>query len=318
VEVRLYAEDAYGGFLPQTGRVLAWRPAEGPGLRCDHGMHQGQAISPFYDPMIAKLVAHAPTRAEACRKLARALEDTVILGPTTNRHFLVTMLRHPAFIAGQATTSFIGKHFPTPVAPVAGTAHWSIAAALLWQQKASASRALLRGWRNSNPIASPMILGAGDQHHKLRLEMLDSDTVRVHTDGAVHEVALQPAEQISRVVGVDGVQRRVQCLFDGEALLLDVDALTLRFVDLTLAAPRAASEGGDGRLLAPMDGRVVGIRVAQGEPVSKGQVLVVLEAMKIQHQLKIGIDGTVSSVTVKEGDQVSGRTVLLTVDPSAP
>ncbi len=111
IEVRLYAEDAYAGFLPQTGRIDVWRPASGPGIRVDHGMKAGLAISPFYDPMIAKVIAHGGTREEARLRLIHALRKTVVLGPTTNRHFLIRLLEHPEFVAGRATTAFIGKHF---------------------------------------------------------------------------------------------------------------------------------------------------------------------------------------------------------------
>jgi geranyl-CoA carboxylase alpha subunit len=312
VEVRLYAEDAYAGFLPQTGRVLAWQPAGG--VRTDHGMRDGQAISPFYDPMIAKLIAHAPSRAEACRKLAAALEDTVVLGPTTNRHFLVAMLRHPAFLAGEATTSFIGTHFAAPQPPAPSAAHWAIAAALTWHHRANGTPDGFRGWRNSNPIAAPLVLATGNERRRLRLEPLSLDTVRVSGDGETHVVGIGARNGHWQRVAVDGLWRRVQCLVDGAALLVDMDALALRFEDRTLEPPKPAEAGGDGRLLAPMDGRVVAVRVAAGDQVEKGQTLVVLEAMKIQHQLKVGVAGTVRSIAVKEGDQVSTRAVLVTVE----
>src|SRR5215813_41749 len=115
IEVRLYAEDAYAGFLPQTGRIDVWRPASGPGVRVDHGMKDGLAISPFYDPMLAKVIAHGGTREEARTRLVRALRETIVLGLTTNRHFLIRLLEHPEFAAGRATTAFLGRHgFATP------------------------------------------------------------------------------------------------------------------------------------------------------------------------------------------------------------
>ena len=127
IEARLYAEDAYAGFLPQTGRVDVWRPATGAGIRVDHGMKDGLAISPFYDPMIAKLIAHGATREEARTRLVRALRETVVLGPTTNRHFLIRLLEHPEFAAGKATTAFIGKH-DFAAARHRATTHWQLAA----------------------------------------------------------------------------------------------------------------------------------------------------------------------------------------------
>src|SRR5262249_36813188 len=146
IEVRLYAEDAYGGFLPQTGRIEVWQPASGPGVRIDHGMADGLAISPFYDPMIAKVIASGASREEARLRLVKALRATVVLGPTTNRHFLIQLLEHPDFTAGRATTAFLSKHSFT--APELTDDHWKAAASLLWQQSAARYPATLRGWRN--------------------------------------------------------------------------------------------------------------------------------------------------------------------------
>ena len=282
IEVRLYAEDAYAGFLPQTGRVDVWRPASGPGVRIDHGMKDGFAISPFYDPMIAKIIAHGATREEARRRLIKALHDTVVLGPTTNRHFLIRLLEHPEFSAGQATTAFLGKH--TFAAPEVSERHWKLAASLLWRQSAERFPPTLRGWRNSNPEPTPVRLAVGD---KERL------------------IEVMPG-------GASGVP--VPFHVDGHDIVVDLDGMTVRFSDRTYAPPAAATAGSDGKLRAPMDGRIVAIKVAAGDIVARGQTLIVLEAMKIQHQLKAALDGKVEAVAVKEGQQVSNRTVLVTME----
>ena len=279
IEVRLYAEDAYAGFLPQTGRIDVWRPATGPGVRVDHGMKDGLAISPFYDPMIAKVIAHGATREEARRRLVRALRDTTVLGPTTNRHFLVRLLEHPEFVAGKATTSFIGKHsFP---APEVSERHWTLAATLLWRQSAERYPSDLRGWRNSNPEPTEIKLVVGETLRTLLLADGGKDSAPFHIDGG--------------------------------DIVVDLDAHTVRFHDRTYAPPASAAAGGDGKLRAPMDGRIVAIRVAAGDTVVRGQTLVVLEAMKIQHQLKAALDATIDSISVHEGQQVANRTVLVTL-----
>src|SRR5260370_19746996 len=205
IEVRLYAEDAYAGCLPQTGRVDGWRPAAAPGVRIDHGIKEGLAISPFYDPMIAKVIAHGATREEARARLMQALRDTVVLGPTTNRHFLIRLLEHPEFAAGKATTAFIGKHpFPTPVV---GDHHWQLAASLLWRQSAERYPANLRGWRNSNPEPTPIKLAVGE---------IERSTL------------LAPAD----------VSAETPPFFiDGRDLIVDLDALTVRFHDRTHLPP---------------------------------------------------------------------------------
>ena len=288
IEVRLYAEDAYADFLPQTGRIDVWRPASGPGVRVDHGMKNGLAISPYYDPMIAKVIAHGATREEARTRLIRALRETVVLGPTTNRHFLIRLLEHPEFAAGAATTAFIGKHaFP---GPEVSEHHWKLAASLLWRQSAERYPPALRGWRNSNPEPTPIRLAAGSEERTIKVMPEDAlgDSVPFHVDG--------------------------------DDIVVDLDALTVRFTDRTYAPPTAAAAGSDGRLRAPMDGRIVAIKVAPGDTVARGQTLIVLEAMKIQHQLKAALDARVESIAVQEGQQVSNRTVLVTmaVDAAAP
>ncbi len=279
IEVRLYAEDAYNGFLPQAGRVDVWRPASGVGVRFDYGVTDGSTISPFYDPMIAKVIAHGATREEARTRLVRALRETVILGPTTNRHFLIRLLEHPDFAAGKATTAFLTKHaFPAP--PISD-AHWDTAARLLWRASAERYPAPLRGWRNSNPEPTPIRLAAGG------------------------------TERLLQVTTGDGVNALFH--IDGNDVIVDLDALTVRFTDKTYAPPATAAAGSDGKLRAPMDGRIVAIKVAAGDTVARGQTLVVLEAMKIQHQLKAVLDARIESISVQEGQQVANRTVLITM-----
>jgi geranyl-CoA carboxylase alpha subunit len=111
IEVRLYAEDPGANFLPQTGKVLRWQPANIPGVRIDHGMREAGEVSPHYDPMVAKVIAYGKTRTDAARLLARALDDTVLLGVNHNKQFLTNLLRHPVFISGDTSTAFIEQHF---------------------------------------------------------------------------------------------------------------------------------------------------------------------------------------------------------------
>jgi geranyl-CoA carboxylase alpha subunit len=291
IEVRLYAEDAYAGFLPQTGRIDVWRPATGPGIRVDHGMKDGLLISPFYDPMIAKVIAHGANREEARTRLVQALRDTIVLGPVTNRHFLIRLLEHLEFAAGKATTAFIGKHFAgdTLKSPDVTDHHWALAAALLWRRSAERYPAPLRGWRNSNPEATPIRLAVGPVERMLHVSPQDVATI----------------------------DDRVPFHIDGDDIVVDLDALTVRFSDRTYAPPATAAAGSDGKLRAPMDGRIVAIKVAAGDSVTRGQTLIVLEAMKIQHQLKAALDAKIESVAVKEGQQVSNRTILVTMAADA-
>jgi geranyl-CoA carboxylase alpha subunit len=250
-------------------------------------MKGGLVISPFYDPMIAKVIAHGATREEARTRLVQALRDTVVLGPVTNRHFLIRLLEHPEFANGKATTAFIGGHFAGDALqpPEVTSRHWGLAAALLWRRSAERYPAPLRGWRNSNPEPTPIRLAVGAIERTLHIGPKD-------------------------VAAIDG---SVPFHIDGDDIIVDLDALTVRFSDKTYAPPATAAAGSDGKLRAPMDGRIVAIKVAAGDSVTRGQTLIVLEAMKIQHQLKAALDAKIESVAVQEGQQVSNRTVLVTM-----
>ena len=209
IEVRLYAEDPYAGFLPQTGRIEVWRPADGPGVRIDHGMKEGLAISPFYDPMIAKVIAHGATREEARTRLVQALRDTVVLGPTTNRHFLIRLLEHPEFAAGQATTAFIGKHaFP---APAISDRHWQLAASLLWRQSAgSAIRPICVAGATPIPSRRRSSFAVATTERTIRLTPGDvgSETPPFYIDGNDIFVDLDAIRCASRTAPTDRPPRR--------------------------------------------------------------------------------------------------------------
>uniref|UniRef100_UPI003A90D269 acetyl-CoA carboxylase biotin carboxylase subunit n=1 Tax=Ectopseudomonas khazarica TaxID=2502979 RepID=UPI003A90D269 len=166
IEVRLYAEDAAAGFLPQTGQVLRWEPELLPGVRIDHGLLEGQAVTPFYDPMLAKVIAYGETRDDARRKLVRAVERCVLLGVNGNQRFLANLLEHPQFAAGNATTAFIAEHFendPSLQPHSASLAELAIAAALLYQASAAARahQPGLAGWRNAGGAAWRCVLKQG-------------------------------------------------------------------------------------------------------------------------------------------------------------
>ncbi|HEY6983091.1 acetyl-CoA carboxylase biotin carboxylase subunit [Reyranella sp.] len=281
IELRLYAEDPYAGFLPQMGRIEAWRAPTGAGVRTDHGMRDGLVISPFYDPMIAKLIAHGVTREQARVRLIQALRDTVVLGPTTNRHFLLRLLEHPDFAAGKATTAFLGTH--SFAAPAVNEDHWRLAASLLWRHSAERYPAALRGWRNSNPEPTPIKLAVGT------------------------------TERVLHVAPQDAVATRAPFHIDGNDIIVDLDGHAVRFEDRTYLPPASAAASGDGKVRAPMDGRIVSVMVDAGQKVVRGQTLIVLEAMKIQHQLKAALDATIESIDVREGQQVSNRAVLMTM-----
>ena len=317
MEVRLYAEDPTQNFLPQTGRVQAWEPVLNPGARIDHGLREGQLISPFYDPMLGKLIAHGATREEARRKLLRAVQDSVLLGVQSNQRLLVSLLQHPQFISGEFSTAFIAQYFTDhpclhTYAPTAE--ELAIAAVLFYQSGAQAHRAPLKGWRNN--VGAPLDYRLGLEQQDWSLQLLADGAGRFTVNVMQRALMLTVIECNERSVTleVDGLRQRHAYRIVGEELWLFTHPGNLRLEDRTHALISSQSSVSSGTLKAPMDGAIVDVLVSEGSPVSKGQLLVVLEAMKMEHPLKAGIDGVLKRVQVKVGDQVKNRQVLLQVE----
>jgi len=309
IEVRLYAEDPRQDFLPQTGQVLRWKPAILPNVRIDHGMLATDEVSPFYDPMVAKVIAYGKTREDAIRLLARAVDDCVLLGVNSNKQFLVNLLRHPVVISGDTNTAFIQQHFQDDKSlhhQVLSLESLAIAAALFSQSKDSVA------WRTGLGVPLPIKLKSADQ--QIQLQLLSENnmvTVQLCDQTICIEVIEKTAEQMVYVV--DGVRRRVQYILDGDQLYLDQDNGNVAIQNVTYAAPETADVAGDGKIRAPMDGAVVNILVNKGDQVVKGQTLLVLEAMKIQQQIRSDVDGMVEDILGQQGQQVKKRQMLFSI-----
>ena len=322
MEVRLYAEDAAHNFLPQTGQVLRWEPALRDGVRIDHGLVEGQAVTPFYDPMLAKVIAYGATRDEARRKLVRAVEDCVLLGVNGNQRFLANLLAHPEFAAGNATTAFIGEHFAndpslTPQAPAA--AELATAAALLYQASAGANahQSGLAGWRNSSGAPWSFVLKQGEQKHAVELQVVESGEqplLRAQVGEQSVELRLLASDGRWASLELDGIRQRRAYHLAGEQLWLYGHNGNLELIDVTHEPAGGQNAASSGTVKAPMDGAIVEVLVSEGERVSKGQLLVVLEAMKMEHPLKAGIDGVIRRIGVSQGDQVKNRQVLVEIE----
>lgn len=304
MEVRLYAEDPAQGFLPQTGKVLHWQPAAG--VRVDHGVLEGQRISPFYDPMLGKIIAHGATREEARRKLLRAVEDTVLLGVASNQHLLADLLKHPGFVSADFSTGFIAEHFSEVPALPATEEQLAVAAALFYQHSAGQHRQGLVGWRNNATLAWTYRLAVHDEVREIAVSVLENE--RLHANGLdIHPLATD-GRWASLII--NGIRRRIAYHLDGDQLWLPGITVTNR----TQQVVERQADAGSGRVKAPMDGAIVDVRVSAGDSVSKGQLLLVLEAMKMEHPLKADRDGVVKGVQVTAGDQVRNRQVLLEIE----
>ncbi|MFA2965246.1 acetyl/propionyl/methylcrotonyl-CoA carboxylase subunit alpha [Acinetobacter pittii] len=309
IEVRLYAEDPRQDFLPQTGQVLRWKSANLPNVRIDHGMLATDEVSPFYDPMVAKVIAYGKTREDAIRLLARAVDDCVLLGVNSNKQFLVNLLRHPVVVAGDTNTAFIQQHFQDDSSlhkQVLSLESLAIAAALFSQSKGNAA------WQTGLGVPLPLKLKYDDQNIQLQLSSLNNTfTVQLCEQTVSIEVVEKTAEQL--IYLLNGVRRRVQYVLDGEQLYLDQNNGNVLIRNVTYTAPEVADVAGDGKIRAPMDGAVVNILVNKGDQVMKGQTLLVLEAMKIQQQIKADVDGVVEEVLGQQGQQVKKRQMLFTI-----
>lgn len=317
IEARLYAEDPAQGFLPQTGRVLQWQPLLFEGVRVDHGLSEDQVVSPFYDPMLGKIIAHGATREEARRKLLRAVQGCVLLGVQTNQRLLTSILNHPAFIESRVDTGFITQHLhsdPCLLPVTVKASQLAVATALFYQGAASSHPSKLAGWSNTGPEQRRYVLGLGEQVHEVELTRNGARLdLKIHD--SLISVHVLSCDSRSACVEIDGVRSRHACYLQGKNLWLHSESGTLQLTDRThdvIAGPNVARSG---TIRAPMDGSIVDVLVSEGATVSQGQLLMVLEAMKMEHPLKAAIDGVIRQIQVVRGDQVKGRQVLLEVAP---
>jgi len=312
IEARLYAEDPYENFLPRSGTILAWRPATGAGVRVDHGLRSGQPVSPFYDPLLAKLIGFGRTREEARRRLLAALEDTVVLGIDSNRMFLASVLAHPVFVAGGATTAFIDRHCSAQLArrPVPGDDIAALAAALLFEKTATQQDSMLANWSSTGALAWPLrMTGAGAQ---FAAEIIPTGRGRFSVALGEKRVAIDLLDRGSGELrfALDGLQQRAHFAFADDVLHLDVAGWTAAFRETTLEAANTGDRRTGSQLLAPMNGAVVAVLAKVGDSVRKGQRILIVEAMKMQHEIAAERDGVLARIHVKAGDQVATRQLL--------
>jgi geranyl-CoA carboxylase alpha subunit len=318
IEARLYAEDPSRNFLPQSGTLVDWRPASGAGIRVDHGLSPGQVVSPFYDPLLAKIIAHGADREEARRRLIVALEDTVALGLNTNRGFLAAVLRHPACAAGEATTAFIERHFPAGSEavqrPKPDARALALAAVLLFEARRRAGAngsSAASPWSSTGVASWPVRLTLGDVHHPASIMADGAGSYLVALGQDRVEIAIAERGDGDVRFAVSGLQQSARFALSDGLLHLDLDGVVFTVRDTALDASGAERRDGGSRLVAPMNGAIIAVHAQPGDRVAKGQHIVVLEAMKMQHEIVAERDGVVDKVLVKPGDQVATRQLLV-------
>ncbi|MEP3225296.1 MAG: acetyl-CoA carboxylase biotin carboxylase subunit [Parasphingorhabdus sp.] len=323
MEVRLYAEDPADDFLPSTGHIDLWHPA--PETRIDSGITTGGDVSPFYDSMVAKIVTHGATRQDARRKMVKALTQTALFGPKTNRDFLVDALGQPAFIEGQATTAFIAENYGEGGVNLGPHSFDAFAIAAVLQHKLrqqAAHKLALNVNREMLDWSSSADLTTVTQYGQLA-DATDSDGVlhvhvraphRYHVAGASQEADIQLLAISSCAATVKVNDQTVKTLFHARdrQLHLALPTRSLTVTDLTgLSAMEDA--GGGGTVVAPMHGLLLEILVEQGSAVAKGDKLAVLEAMKMQHEILAEIDGTVETVAATAGQQIAADDLIMEI-----
>lgn len=321
IEARLYAEDPAIGFLPATGTVVAWRPAT-DGVRVDSGIESRSVVGVEFDPMLAKFIAHAPTRTEAALRLALALERTVIRGVTTNRDYLVAVLRHPSFLAGDTTTAFVDRAgVPRRRVPSEGELRVAVIAATLARRNVPpVLGSLPRGWRNSvmPPERARWLFGGEEVTVEYRYER--DGTYAVTMTGwagparLVGSTVTEVGDEVRLIA--DGVDHRALVGRAGATAWVQTEAGDVELIEVD-RFPEAAPLTVTGGLVAPLPGRIQRVEVALGAEVTQGQLLVIMEAMKMEHRIPAPRPGTVTEVRVVAGDQVTGGDILVVLDTPA-
>jgi geranyl-CoA carboxylase alpha subunit len=336
MEVRLYAEDPANNFMPQTGPIHRWTPAENDGTRIDSGIstttaenkETTQVVSPFYDPMLAKIIAYGENREEARRRLIRAVEESTLFGVTVNNNFLCEVLSTPSFITGDATTGFIGNDFNnnTSLSPKKPSSIACGLSALVSYLKLGTKNGqnqdhahALSGWSNTGHSPWPYHLKSGE--HKWRLNLEQKGDHYVITDNESDEtinIELIFINSDTLCYVYQGIRQRCIYHVADEKIFLRRGSEYFSFEDYTHSEKITEDKVGSGQVTASMDGAIIDVLAVEGHHVEKGQTLVMLEAMKMEHPLKADVSGIIESVNITTGDQVKLRQLLVTITAEEP
>jgi len=304
--------------------VAGMARSHNPTVRVDTYLRDGVEISPFYDSMQAKVIARGEDREIARTRLIHALDDTLLLGVTSNRDYLLDVLRTDAFASGDFSTAFVGRHFPQDKLKADQPTARQLALAVIALYQDEAQRLLAAagltddylGWHNSHETPAEFKLKWRET--EILLDVLVHDghlfTAAIGEAGVQVDVVRREAGSFDYIA--DGTRGRAHYARHAEHIYVCADGRTLGFIDRTYAPAEVAGAGADGRITANSDGRIVAVHVQAGDAVKKGQTLVVLEAMKMEFQLAAPVDGTVQAVSVSAGAQVKGRQLLVQLAPS--
>jgi propionyl-CoA carboxylase alpha chain len=317
IEARLYAEDPSNDFLPATGKLIAYQPDMNIEARWDTGVEQGSVIGTDFDPMIAKVISTGKTRTDAANKLALALESLHIGGVITNRDFLVSSLRSEEFHRGLTTSDFIEKVNPQRKIPMMGeTLELASSVAALWIQglNRNNSRTLSQipsGWRNSRLPKQKLSFKCLEEEATITYQIRRDGSFDLN-EGSIAKIFNWKESGID--IEIDGQRFFSKVTKNNETVVVHMpwgDAV-LEILPRFILPGNEAQTGG---LIAPMPGKVIDLKVKVGSKVKKGDTLVILEAMKMEHQVKASEDGKVSKLLIRKDDQLENGALLMVVDP---
>jgi 3-methylcrotonyl-CoA carboxylase alpha subunit len=344
IEVRLYAENPARGFLPASGTLHALHLPESTQARVETGVRPGDVVTPFYDPMIAKIIAWGEDREAARMRLGRALSDTALIGVATNLGFLTRIVADPDFAAGRVDTGFIERRRESLLAPPGPPPELALAAAALTNLLAREDAALAGtggdrsspwgradGWRlNLAPAPYSFLFRCGAEERAVSTiatgNRHDGTEWRLRVDERTCIASAARRADGRLAIVLDGVRRAVRVLDHpretgiepGAALTVFIGGESWQLVEVDPLAPPASADVTAGRLIAPMPGRVVQLLVAAGQRVRQGQPMIVVEAMKMEHTIAAPRDGTVAAVHYAPGDLVDEGAELIALDPGEP
>jgi propionyl-CoA carboxylase alpha chain len=324
IEVRLYAEDVPAGFLPATGTVHGFSVPDLPGIRIDAGVTEGSEVGVHYDPMLAKVIAHGPTRDDARRTLARALADSRLHGVVTNRELLVGILREPEFAAGTIDTGYLTRHDPAALSRSSRSAETpgvhALAAALAGQAERRDGQGALgtlpSGWRNVPSGHQEAVFSVDGDELDVRYRLRRGGIEATVNGDPLVDVRLVAALPDRVDLEVAGVRRACTVRRVGDQSFVDSALGSTTLVEVP-RFPEPGSRQAHGSLLAPMPGTVVRVAVEPGEHVTAGTTILVLEAMKMEHSVSAPTDGVVTEIGVTVAQQVDLGAVLAVVEESS-
>ncbi len=322
LEVRIYAEDPSAGFLPQSGKVVDWHLPPVEGLRVETGVETGSEVSIYYDPMLAKIITSGDNRAVALQRMRSALRSLSAQGVVTNRDFLLRVLNHPEFIAGNFDTHFIERHMQgalTESLDHSAERHAAVVATLASQQQRELERVIIptvpSGWRNNFHTPQWAEYEVGGRVHRVEYRHLGGHAFTVSVGETKQQVRVLSWDDPLLTLEVDGHRSIARVIVSGDHAYVHahgVEAALLlkpRFPDKARLVPA-------GGCVAPMPGKIIEIRVSEGDSVRAGQVLLIMEAMKMEHSVSAPRNGTVDQVSVVSGDQVDADALLVVVSES--